>query len=112
MEGIMRENLSVAAVVLPQPTAKEYLIVEHLTYSDLLERGEVAAADSHLRLSLCDDQDGHNPIIVHELLLDHDAQDDPVAAQSRIGIWAAGFILGARYAGMNLKLTFKPGRST
>lgn len=106
----MRENLALNAPVLPEAIQKSYLVVEHLTYSDLLERGENAAADSHLRLSLCDTQDGQNPVTVYELLLDHDAQDDPIAAQNRVGVWAAGFILGARYAGKNLRLTFKPGK--
>lgn len=108
----MKENPALNAFVVPDNSDKSYLVVEHLTYSDVLALGETPAADSHLRLSLCDTPNGNNPITVYELLLDEDAQDDPIAAQNRVGVWASGYILGARHAGKNLKLIFKSGRLT
>lgn len=66
------------------------------------------AADSVIRLSLCANQEGDNPVPVYELLLNDDEIHNPIEAHDRIRTWAAGFMLGARYAGETIGLTIKP----
>ena len=104
----MKENPEILKPVLPAPGTKGYLVLEHLTSADLRDRGHGTAAESVIRLSLCDTQDGKNPVPVYELLLDDNETHNPVQAYNRIRTWAAGFMLGASYAGQNLGLTIKP----
>ena len=106
----MRENLCLMAPVLPAPGSKSFLIVEHLTSMELRERGEETDAESIIRLSLCETPNGHNPVPVYELLLDECETPCPIEAQSQIRTWAAGFILGACYAGSTIGLIIKPMR--
>lgn len=104
----MKENLNLLFNLLPAPGTKGYLVLEHLTSINLQDRGEVMAADSVIRLSLCANQDGDNPVPVYELLLNDDETHNPIEAHDRIRTWAAGFMLGARYAGETIGLTIKP----
>ena len=107
----MKENLNLLFNLLPAPGTKGYLVLEHLTSVSLQDRGEVTAADSVIRLSLCANQDGDNPVPVYELLLNDDETHNPIEAHDRIRTWAAGFMLGARYAGETIGLTIKPAQT-
>jgi len=107
----MKENLDLLKPVLPLSGTKGFLVLEHLTTADLQNRGEETAADSVIRLSLCDTKHGENPVPVFELLLSEDETSNPVEAHSCIRTWAAGFMIGARYAGETIGLTIKPVRA-
>ena len=85
-------------MLLPPSGTKGFLVLEHLTTAELRKRGQ-EAADSVIRLSLCDTKDGDNPVAVYELLLSEDETHNPIEAHNRIRTWAAGFMMGARYAG-------------
>lgn len=104
----MRENLMLFMPVLPPPGTKGFLVLEHLTAIELEDRGQQTMSDSVIRLSLCDTRDGENPIPVYELLLSEDETHNPIEAHNRIRTWAAGFMLGARYAGETIGLNIKP----
>ncbi|WP_042252159.1 hypothetical protein [Paracoccus sp. PAMC 22219] len=104
----MKENLNLLFDLLPAPGTKGYLVLEHLTSGNLQDRGEVMAVESVIRLSLCSNQDGDNPVPVYELLLNDDETHNPIEAHDRIRTWAAGFMLGARYAGETIGLTIMP----
>ncbi|MBM3603290.1 MAG: hypothetical protein FJX25_00710 [Alphaproteobacteria bacterium] len=104
----MKENLTLFMPVLPPPGTKGFLVLEHLTASELEDRGQETMADSVIRLSLCDTRDGENPVPVYELLLSEDETHNPIEAQNRIRTWAAGFMMGARYAGETIGLNIKP----
>lgn len=104
----MKENLELLMPVLPHSGTKGFLVLEHLTTAELQERGQEAASDSVIRLSLCDTKDGDNPVPVYELLLSEDETHNPIEAHNRIRTWAAGFMMGARYAGENIGLNIMP----
>ena len=104
----MRENLMLFMPVLPPPGTKGFLVLEHLTAIELEDRGQQTMSDSVIRLSLCDTRDGENPVPVYELLLSEDETHNPIEAHNRIRTWAAGFMLGARYAGETMGLNIKP----
>ena len=104
----MKENLMLFMPVLPSPGTKSFLVLEHLTAIELEDRGQEAMSDSVIRLSLCDTRDGENPVPVYELLLSEDETHNPIEAHNRIRTWAAGFMLGARYAGETIGLNIKP----
>lgn len=104
----MKENLNLLFDLLPAPGTKGYLVLEHLTSGNLQDRGEVMGVDSVIRLSLCSNQEGDNPVPVYELLLNDDETHNPIEAHDRIRTWAAGFMLGARYAGETIGLTIMP----
>lgn len=106
----MKENLDLLKPVMPVPGTKGYLVLEHLTSADLRDRGQEREAESVIRLSLCESKDGNSLVPVYELLLDDRETDNPVDAHAIIRTWAAGFMLGARYAGLSLGLTIKPTR--
>jgi len=107
----MKENLMLFMPVLPPSGTKGFLVLEHLTIAELQDRGQEAASDSVIRLSLCDTKDGDNPIPVYELLLSEDETHNPIEAQNRIRTWAAGFMMGARYAGQIIGLNIVPMRA-
>lgn len=104
----MRENLMLFMPVLPPPGTKGFLVLEHLTAIELEDRGQQTMSDSVIRLSFCDTRDGKNPVPVYELLLSEDETHNPIEAHNRIRTWAAGFMLGARYAGETIGLNIKP----
>lgn len=104
----MRENLQLLKPVLPSSGTKGFLVLEHLTTDALQARGQATPADSVIRLSLCDTKDGKNPVPVYELLLSEDETHNPVEAHNRIRTWAAGFMMGARYAGETIGLNIMP----
>lgn len=104
----MRENLMLFMPVLPPSGTKGFLVLEHLTIAELQDRGQEAVSDSVIRLSLCDTKEGDNPVAVYELLLSEDETHNPIEAHNRIRTWAAGFMLGARYAGETIGLNIKP----
>lgn len=106
----MKENLMLFMPVLPSPGTKSFLVLEHLTASELERRGQETMADSVIRLSLCDTKNGHNPVPVYELLLSEDETHNPIEAHNRIRTWAAGFMMGARYAGQAIGLNIMPVR--
>ena len=81
---------------------------EHLTPAELQDRGQGSTADSVIRLSLCDTKAGDNPVPVYELLLSEDETHNPIEAHNRIRTWAAGFMMGARYAGETIGLNIMP----
>ena len=107
----MRENLMLFMPMLPSPGTKSFLVLEHLTTAELQDRGQEAASDSVIRLSLCDTKDGDNPVAVYELLLSEDETHNPIEAHNRIRTWAAGFMMGARYAGEAIGLNIMPTRT-
>ena len=107
----MKENLKLLFDLLPPPGTKGFLVLESLTATELRERGQEPEADSVIRLSLCDTKDGENPIAVYELLLSEDETHNPIEAHNRIRTWAAGFMMGARYAGENIGLNIMPRRA-
>lgn len=104
----MKENLKLPFDLLPPPGTKSFLVLESLTATELRKRGQEAEADSVIRLSLCDTKDGENPVAVYELLLSEDETHNPIEAHNRIRTWAAGFMLGANYAGETIGLAIKP----
>ena len=104
----MKENLKLLFDLLPPPGTKGFLVLESLTATELRERGQETEADSVIRLSLCANQEGDNPVPVYELLLNDDETHNPIEAHDRIRNWAAGFMLGARYAGEAIGLTIRP----
>ena len=104
----MRENLMLFMPMLPSPGTKSFLVLEHLTAIELEDRGQQTMSDSVIRLSLCDTRDGEKPVPVYELLLSEDETHNPIEAHNRIRTWAAGFMLGARYAGETIGLNIKP----
>lgn len=106
----MRENLSLLESDLPIRGTKSYLVLEHLTSAELMDRGEVST-QGVIRLSLCDTQKGENPVPVYELLLDDDEMHNPVEAHAQIRTWATGFMLGAQYAGETIGMTVKPAQA-
>lgn len=108
----MKENLKLLFDLLPPPGTKSFLVLESLTATELRERGQEPEADSVIRLSLCDTKDGENPIAVYELLLAEDETHNPIEAHNRIRTWAAGFMLGAKYAGQTIGLTIKQTQAT
>lgn len=108
----MKENLKLLFDLLPTPGTKSFLVLESLTATELRERGQEAEADSVIRLSLCDTKDGQNPVAVYELLLSEDETHNPIEAHNRIRTWAAGFMLGANYAGETIGLAIKPTQAT
>ena len=103
----MKENLMLFMPVLPPSGTKGFLVLEHLTTAQLQDRGQETAADSVIRLSLCDTKDGENPVPVYELLLSEDESHNPIEAHNRIRTWAAGFMMGANYAGESIGLVIK-----
>lgn len=107
----MRENLMLFMPMLPSPGTKSFLVLEHLTTAELQDRGQEAASDSVIRLSLCDTKDGGNAVPVYELLLSEDETHNPIEAHNRIRTWAAGFMMGARYAGEAIGLNIMPTRA-
>lgn len=107
----MKENLKLLFDLLPPPGTKGFLVLEHLTATELDDRGQKAASDSVIRLSLCDTKDGENPVAVYELLLSEDETHNPIEAHNRIRTWAAGFMLGAKYAGETIGLVIKSTRA-
>lgn len=107
----MKENLELLMPVLPPSGTKGFLVLEHLTTAELQDRGQEAVSDSVIRLSLCDTKDGDNPVAVYELLLSEDETHNPIEAHNRIRTWAAGFMMGARYAGENIGLNIMPVRA-
>lgn len=107
----MKENLMLFMPALPSPGTKGFLVLEHLTATELEDRGQETMADSVIRLSLCDTKDGDNPVPVYELLLSEDETHNPIEAQNRIRTWAAGFMMGARYAGEAIGLNIMPVRA-
>lgn len=104
----MKENFDLLVLDLPAAGTKAWLIVEHLTLKDLNCRGEVPTSDGVVRISLCDTRNGDNPVSVYELMLD--ADDDPEAneAHAWARCWASGFVVGARYAGVDLGFVIRP----
>ena len=107
----MRENLMLFMPVLPPPGTKGFLVLEHLTASELERRGQETMADSVIRLSLCDTKNGGNAVPVYELLLSEDETHNPIEAHNRIRTWAAGFMMGARYAGQIIGLKIMPAQA-
>ena len=103
----MKENLKLLFDLLPPPGTKGFLVLESLTATELRERGQETESDSVIRLSLCDTKDGENPIAVYELLLSEDESHSPIEAHNRIRTWAAGFMMGANYAGESIGLVIK-----
>jgi len=89
----MRENLMLFMPVLPPPGTKGFLVLEHLTASELERRGQETMADSVIRLSLCDTKNGGNAVPVYELLLSEDETHNPIE-----------IMMGARYAGQIISL--------
>lgn len=104
----MKENLTLFMPVLPPPGTKGFLVLEHLTATELERRGQETMADSVIRLSLCDTKNGGNAVPVYELLLSEDETHNPIEAHNRIRTWAAGFMMGARYAGQIIGLNIMP----
>lgn len=74
-------------------------------------RSSLTAAESVIPFSLCDTKNGENPVSVYELSLYELETHNPIEAHNRIRTWAAGFMLGARYAGETIGLTIKPMHS-
>ena len=107
----MKENLMLFMPVPPSPGTKSFLVLEHLTATELEDRGQETMADSVIRLSLCDTKDGENPVPVYELLLSEDETHNPIEAHNRIRTWAAGFMMGALYAGEAIGLNIMPIRA-
>ena len=107
----MKENLELLMPALPLSGTKGFLVLEHLTTAQLQDRGQETAADSVIRLSLCDTKDGENPVPVYELLLSEDETHHPIEAHNRIRTWAAGFMMGARYAGETIGMNIMSTRA-
>lgn len=104
---MMKENLKLLFDLLPPPGTKGFLVLEHLTAAELQDRGQETEADSVIRLSLCSTREGGNPAPVYELLLSEDESHNPIEAHNRIRTWAAGFMMGANYAGESIGLVIK-----
>lgn len=104
----MKENEDLLVPKLPPPGTKVWLVLKHLTLADLNARGEIAKSDGVMRLSLCDNEDGANPVPVYELLIDADEMKEANEAWRWVSRWASGFIVGARYAGLELGLCLDP----
>jgi len=103
----MKENETLLNPLLPAPGSKRFLVVEQLTFADILEHNDAPNPYGVVRVSLCDNRQHENKVPVYELLLEADEATEVKEAFAKASLWASGFMLGARYVGCDLGLTIQ-----